>query len=602
MSQVSTKTPVIPHTVSLRRKQRLFATFIVLGIALAAIAVQVYRAVGDFVDANNLVSHSQQVKEEITLTVASLHDAEASQRAYIISGNRKRLEDYYATLPKLAIHGARLKDLTGEDSENSASVARLGELIHLRMEAVNSVLAQYVEGGIEAARKSTQVASSLEHDREIDALAESLVKAEEALRVERESRTAEQASLTRVLTVGAVVTCLVILSLTLIALLREEKHRFHSEGRVRSANIELTNSLKNSQQLASSLRQLSELGEMLQGCRNMDEATSGLRVSLPRLLAGTSGSISLINSSKNLIESIADWGEALPAENALFGPNDCWALRCGHAYPPAGSIPAFSCKHVHAEGATAGQQSHLCVPMIAQGEMLGVLTVFGESEISSGDREIAITACEQISLAMANLRLQETLRTQSLRDPLTGLFNRRYLEASFEREVQRADRRRIPLSVLMIDIDHFKRFNDSFGHEAGDTLLAQFGVTLARTVRSEDVSCRYGGEEFTILMPEADADLAAARAEEICVAIRKLDVQHRNLSLGKITVSIGVATFGEHGRTPEELLRNADNALYLAKNSGRDRVMLAETLHPKGQKNEPAAMANVSRFESGRAG
>ena len=155
MSQVSTKTPVIPHTVSLRRKQRLFATFIVLGIALAAIAVQVYRAVGDFVDANNLVSHSQQVKEEITLTVASLHDAEASQRAYIISGNRKRLEDYYATLPKLAIHGARLKDLTGEDSENSASVARLGELIHLRMEAVNSVLAQYVEGGIEAARKST---------------------------------------------------------------------------------------------------------------------------------------------------------------------------------------------------------------------------------------------------------------------------------------------------------------------------------------------------------------------------------------------------------------------------------------------------------------
>lgn len=602
MSQVSTPPHAIPYTGSRRRKQRLLATFIVVGIALTAIAVQVYRAVGDFVDANNLVSHSQQVKEEITLTVASLHDAEASQRAYIISGNSQRLQDYYATLPRLAVHAARLSDLLEDDEQKRVAAAKLDELIRLRMEVISSVLAQFVEAGNEAARKSIQVARSLEEDHEIDTLAESLVKAEELLRVQRETRTTEQASLTRVLTVGAVVTCLVILALTLVTLLREEKRRFQSEVHVRSANIELTNSLKNSQQLASSLRQLSELGEMLQGCRNMEEATSGLRVSLPRLLGGTSGSISLINSSRNLIESIADWGDALPVENALFGPNDCWALRCGHAYPPAGSTPAFSCKHLHAEGEPMEQHNHLCVPMIAQGEMLGVLTVFGEGEIGSGEREIAITASEQISLAMANLKLQETLRTQSLRDPLTGLFNRRYLEASFEREVQRAGRRNIPLSVLMIDIDHFKRFNDSFGHEAGDTLLAQFGATLARVVRSEDVSCRYGGEEFTIIMPEADADLAASRAEEICVAIRRLDVQHRNLSLGKITVSIGVATFGEHGRTPEELLRNADNALYMAKNSGRDRVMLAETLHPKSETAEQAAFAKVSRFDLGRAG
>ncbi len=601
MSQVSTKTPVIPYTGSRRRKQRLLATFVVLGIALAAIAVQVYRAVGDFVEANSLVSHSQQVKEEITLTVASLHDAEASQRAYIITGNNQRLEDYYTTVPKLAVHSARLADMVEDETGKAATVAKLNELIRRRMDAVNTVLARFFEGGIEAARQSTQVATSLEHDREIDSLASSLIREEEVLRARREIRTREQASLTRILTVGAVVICLGILGLTLLTLLREEQNRFNSEGRVRSANIELTNSLKNSQQLASSLRQLSELGEMLQGCRNMDEATSGLRISLPRLLGGTSGSISLINASKNLIESIADWGDALPVENALFGPNDCWALRCGHAYPPAGSTPAFSCKHLHAEGEQMEQHNHLCVPMIAQGEMLGVLTIFGEGEISSGEREIAITASEQISLAMANLRLQETLRTQSLRDPLTGLFNRRYLEASFEREVQRADRRNIPLSVLMIDIDHFKRFNDSFGHEAGDTLLAQFGATLARVVRSEDVSCRYGGEEFTILMPEADADLAAARAEEICAAIRRLDVQHRNLSLGKITVSIGVATFGEHGRTPEELLRNADNALYMAKNSGRDRVMLAETLHPKSEQAEQAAFGTVSRFELGRA-
>src|SRR5690606_3673426 len=142
---------------------------------------------------------------------------------------------------------------------------------------------------------------------------------------------------------------------------------------------------------------------------------------------------------------------------------------------------------------------HLCLPMIAQGEMLGVLTLSSGTAVTSENREIAIAACEQISLAMANLKLQETLRSQSLRDPLTGLFNRRYLEASFEREIQRAERRQQPLSLLMIDIDHFKRFNDTFGHDAGDALLAQFGSLLGRVVRSDDVICRYGGEEFTIL-------------------------------------------------------------------------------------------------------
>lgn len=583
-----------------RYSQRLVASFLVLALILAAVAVQVYRAVGEFVATNHWVTHSLEVKQEITLTLASLHDIEASQRAYIISGKLERLEDYYRDFPRAMEHSERLADLVADDPQQAANADQLRDAIQQRIDGINAILTQYARGGIEAVRTSLHVARSLDEDHRIDALGKAMIRNEEALLAQREKRMEEKAGLTTMLTTGAVLVCLVILSLALIALLREERRRLISDARVKSANVELTTSLNKSQDLARTLRQLSELGEMLQGCRSMEEAAGSLQISLPHLLSGTSGSISLINASKNLLEPIASWGTGIAADNLVFSPNDCWALRRGHIHPATGTLPSFACRHLHSEGDTDihGDRRHLCVPMVAQGEMLGVLTVTSDEDVTAENREIAIAASEQISLAMANLRLQDTLRTQSLRDALTGLFNRRYLEASFEREIQRAERRQLPLSVLMLDVDHFKRFNDTHGHEAGDTLLAQFGALLARTVRSEDVSCRYGGEEFTILMPEADAEQALLRAEEICAAVRNLDVQHRNLSLGQVTVSIGVATYGEHGKSAEELMRNADNALYLAKNSGRDRAMLAEVLHPKSEPKATLSLASVSRFGS----
>jgi diguanylate cyclase (GGDEF)-like protein len=593
---------------SRRYSQRLVASFVVLALILATVALQVYRSVGEFVDTNHWVTRSMEVKQEITLTLASLHDIEASQRAYIISGKVERLEDYYRNFPRAAEHGARLLNLVVDNPAQTESVDQLNELIEQRINGINAVLTQYAKGGINAVRSSLQVTNSLEEDHRIDALGKTLIRAEEALLVQREKRTEEMASYTRLLTTGAILACIAILTLALIALLREERRRLISDARVTSANVELSTSLDKSQELARTLRQLSELGEMLQGCRSMDEAASSLQISLPYLLSGTSGSICLINASRNLLEPIASWGEGKVLEGDWFSPNDCWALRRGHVHPATGTSPSFTCKHLHSdlEDHAREDHRHLCVPMVAQGEMLGVLTLLNESDISSEYREIAIAASEQISLAMSNLRLQETLRTQSLRDPLTGLFNRRYLEASFEREIQRAERRQLPLSVLMLDIDHFKQFNDTHGHDAGDTLLAQFGALLGRVVRSEDVCCRYGGEEFTILMPEADAEQALKRAEEICAAVRSLDVQHRNLPLGQVTVSIGVATFGEHGRTPDELMRNADNALYLAKNSGRDRSVLAEVLHPKdqpkGQLKSNPSIARVTRLGASKAG
>lgn len=571
-----------PRLPSIKRRGfgiRVSVVFLVLGLILATVAVQVYRRVGDFVSAANWVTHSLTVRQEITDTLAKLHDAEASQRAYLISKSPERLADYSAVLPQIGDHASQLIDLVSDNARQSDRARELSALIHARLQRMAETLQIFERSGLDVARNSEQMSRSRSEDMQIDALGRNMLRLEDELLTTREKQTSEQAMLTRVLTVGAIVCCMAMLVFALFLVLREQRYRRASMEAARSANLDLSQSLEEAQRLSHALRQLSELGEMLQGCRNISEAVNGIEVSMPRLLPGYSGSIGLINASQNLVETITYWGSPPTDESALFGPDDCWALRRGHAYPLAGSIPAFTCRHLEPVLAERPEIGHLCVPMVAQGEMLGILTLTCEHAITSEQRTNIVAATEQISMALANLKLQETLRTQSLRDPLTGLFNRRYLEASLEREVQRAERRGLPLSVLMIDIDYFKRFNDSHGHEAGDALLAQFGALLGRIVRSEDVSCRYGGEEFTVLMPETDIAQGVARAEEICAAVRQLTVQHRNQALDPITVSIGVACHGAHGRTPDELLRNADNALYFAKNSGRDRVKVGETLH-----------------------
>jgi diguanylate cyclase (GGDEF)-like protein len=182
---------------------------------------------------------------------------------------------------------------------------------------------------------------------------------------------------------------------------------------------------------------------------------------------------------------------------------------------------------------------------------------------------------ERISLALANLRLREVLRSQSIRDPLTGLFNRRYMEVTLDRELQHAARNNQSLAILMIDIDHFKDFNDTFGHQAGDALLRAIGGSLNHGIRGQDIACRFGGEEFLIILTDTSLDIAHSRAQTLCDEVTNLVIPYLGHTLGKITISVGIASFPKHGATPEELIRNSDQALYRAKKQGRNRVIMA---------------------------
>jgi len=221
---------------------------------------------------------------------------------------------------------------------------------------------------------------------------------------------------------------------------------------------------------------------------------------------------------------------------------------------------------------------NLCVLMMAQGEMLGSLHVRIDDEaagLASAREQLAVTVGEHIALALANLRLHETLRDQAIRDQLTGLFNRRYMEEMLERELLRASRRGNLVGVAMMDIDHFKQFNDLFGHDAGDTILSSVGNYLRTHVRGEDIVCRYGGDEISLIMPDSSLDDTRLRADELRKGIKALQVEHRRRPLGPVSVSMGVAVFPENGDGGESVLRAADLALYQAKAEGRDRVITA---------------------------
>jgi diguanylate cyclase (GGDEF)-like protein len=224
------------------------------------------------------------------------------------------------------------------------------------------------------------------------------------------------------------------------------------------------------------------------------------------------------------------------------------------------------------------KNTYLCIPILAQGEALGILHFQATDEIPAlADAELSLktTFAGQVGLSVANIRLREALRSQSIKDPLTGLYNRRYLTEMLDREIRRAVRAEQSLGILMLDLDHFKKFNDTYGHEAGDTVLRETASFLVKSIRVEDIVCRFGGEEFVVILPTADSNSAQARAERIRSKLRELAVLHKGQSLGMITVSVGVSTLPEHGTSPKELLEAADAALYRAKKDGRDRVVVA---------------------------
>lgn len=338
---------------------------------------------------------------------------------------------------------------------------------------------------------------------------------------------------------------------------------------------------------------LSDIGQLFQACRTIDEVCDVARDRLQSISPALSGSLFLRSDGSDYLESAMAWG-AIDASDASIAPSDCWALRRGRPHQLGKGHDGIACAHTDAP---AGDW-HLCVPLMAQGEALGVLYFRVDAASGRCGRELAAAAeerrqfyfnvAETLSLAVANIRLRETLQHQAIRDPLTSLFNRRYFQETLRRELHRASRAQQPLSLVMLDIDHFKRFNDTWGHDAGDAALRAVGEILAGRTRAGDVACRHGGEEFALAFPGLPAEVASERVEALRREIELRDIQFLGESIDPVTISAGIAVYPSHAMDMESLMRVADQALYQSKNAGRNRFTMAGGQRRKAIGDAPA--------------
>lgn len=327
---------------------------------------------------------------------------------------------------------------------------------------------------------------------------------------------------------------------------------------------------------------LHDLVQVLQSNRPQDETFRDAAKHIAPLFPESSGAICLVANESDAVRQVASWGEP-KAVAPEYARESCTALRTRTLHVTGPNHSGEPCSHLPPE--TEGDALVLCAPMLTHGEILGALHIVYRSERirdlgGSGIgldslRKLAVAVASQTGLSLANLRLRDTLRQQAIRDPLTGIFNRRYLEETARREISQARRSGATIGIIMADVDHFKRFNDEFGHAAGDAVLKALAQYLASRIRSGDIAARYGGEEFTLLLSGTTFDGTRKRADAIRQGVEALAIDFPGASLPGVTLSMGVAAYPRNGETLEEILEAADGALYEAKSRGRNRVVVS---------------------------
>jgi diguanylate cyclase (GGDEF)-like protein/PAS domain S-box-containing protein len=353
--------------------------------------------------------------------------------------------------------------------------------------------------------------------------------------------------------------------------IRDITARKRAEESLQKVNDELLTSVAELKRRDEEMKSLIRLNDLLQSCTIQAEAYQVVGLVANELFAGDSGGLAISSSPIQHLEMVANWGNESPLK-ARFSLEDCWAIRRGQLHEVIDPAVDLLCHHfVHQP-----QAGYLCVPLIVKSGTVGLLCLTGaagKAVVSSTRQQLAVAVCETIKLSLYNLKLREELREQATHDPLTGLCNRRYLEENLARELHRARRGNLPLCVVMLDLDNFKPFNDTFGHNAGDSILRGLAHALRENLRKSDISCRYGGDEFVLVLPDSSLADAQQRVEQIRALVKERQIRQGYSAGDMPTLSAGVAEAPKHGSTTTELLHAADNAMYAAKQAGRNRVV-----------------------------
>jgi len=359
--------------------------------------------------------------------------------------------------------------------------------------------------------------------------------------------------------------------------------RYHSRGYINllqknDVYERLALSMREEQERTRELALQTEMSELLQACQSEKETYDVVANIYTRLLPDYGGFLCLLDTRQTTMCPVVTWG-TLPFTPREFGVDACRASHRGKVYVNKAAGPHSHCPLFPARF----RSEYLCVPIRMRGDMLGTIhLVVNEEKTASphaglldSKQFVIARIAEHYVLILVNLRLRDTLKIESIHDPLTNLYNRRYMKESLEREVPRAIRHQTHVGIIMIDIDHFKHFNDTYGHGAGDLMLQAVSAYLKAQVRAEDIVCRYGGEEILLILPDIELDDLAKRASNLCTGVKNhVEILYETTTLS-VTISLGVASFPDHGKDIREVLKAVDIALYQAKKQGRNQSVTA---------------------------
>ncbi len=523
---------------------------------------------------------TRQLLSEMLNVVLS---AETSHRGFMLTEEDSYLVPYHEALLQAEHLLARIGRLLRTDAAQMQRLVNLQVLVSERFQEQSSALTARRLQGAEAARRlilDNQQQGTLDEIRAVVQVMQADEDATlEARRLDWETAQDQAfAAFVIFLTVSAA------LVLALFSFMRRELVNRGTYNRKLQENAaDLRRSLAEISTERNEIAQLATASTYLQGCQSLGELPEVLAPQLERLFPAHGGAVLARTAAGERLHVVAAWGSiAHPGELAA---SDCWALRQGQEHRHAIGGPAPLCPHL-AQALGQLDTSTLCVPLTAHGETLGLLTLVaspdavpdgaaaGEGGVVSADRLAAMLA-KQLGLTLASLRIREVLKEQSIRDPLTGIFNRRYLDVVAPKEIAQVLRAGRTIAIAMADIDHFKGFNDRHGHQAGDAALVAVAGYLQESIRLGDWLFRYGGEEFLLLIQGIDPPALVEQLERLRQGVAGVTARIDHQVLPPVTISIGAAMCPGHGRDLESLVEVADRALYAAKQGGRDQVRLA---------------------------
>ncbi len=562
---------------------RRFAGPALLLAALGIICVNSvisYNALDRVADASAWVKQTLKARQALSDVLTTLLDAETGQRGFLVTSDHRYLAPYHLAIATIQQKLDALRSEIRNNPGQSSDIEALDKLVRDKLAEMAAVITAHIQTGAEDARKRLLDDTGRVVMDEIRVLIQGMTDVEDRLLAERSATYEREQKMAWYTLIIFILTTLALLLGVYIYMRREIRQRGEAALEQERYTATLDRGVTTLERERNEITALNEFGNFLQSCNSLDEVGRLTAPFMQNIFSDQAGALYLYAASRNKLVLLTEWNDHDAHE--ILAPADCWALRRGqpHHFMGGGKTPV--CGHI--DPATAHET--LCLPLVAQGETLGLLTLKVANMDASADgtlsldkgprRRLIDMVVRQLGLALANLRLRETLKDQSIRDPLTNAFNRRYLEALGEKEIAQAMRFDRPLALIMLDVDHFKRFNDLHGHSAGDAALVAVANYLQQHTREGDWLFRYGGEEFVLLLRESQPAETRMKAQELCDGISALSLFDGKDALPRVTISMGIAQFPEHGQSLKALLARADEALYESKQAGRNRITLAE--------------------------